>query len=142
VKRNSDIEATSKSHEKKKRRRRSLEAEHQKAAFTWLSYQYPAQRLVTFHPANGGSRNIVEAKSLKAQGVTPGVPDLVCLYPSRGYHGFACEFKHGNNNLTQLQSEFIRRLTENNYYCCVCYNWFEFRNHFKYYMSATDSIVK
>ncbi len=127
-----------KSHEKKKKRRRSLEGQHQKAAFSWLSLQYPEVRRVTFHPANGGSRNVVEAKSLKAQGVTAGVPDMVCLYPSRSYHGFICEFKHGNNGLTSTQSEFIHCLANLDFYCCVCYTWFEFMEHFLYYIGKRD----
>lgn len=138
VKQNLDQEDTLKSHDKK--RKRQMEGSHQKACFSWLSLQYPKIRSVTFHPANGGSRNIREARNLKAQGVTAGVPDIICLFPSRGFHGFVCELKFGNNKLTSTQNEFISRLKDNNYYCCVCYTWFEFREHFLYYIGKKDSI--
>jgi hypothetical protein len=116
-----------------------MEASHQKSCFSWLSLQYPEIRKVTFHPANGGKRNVREARSLKAQGVTAGVPDIICLYPSRGYHGFICELKFGRNGVTEAQAEFISRLSNNNYYCCVCYSYFEFIKHFKYYVGNKDA---
>lgn len=140
AKQNSDHGGTTKNHEKSKRRN-SMERKHQKAAFTWLSLQYPAVRAVTFHPANGGSRNIIEARNLKAEGVTAGVPDMVCLYPSRNYHGFVCEFKFGSNTLTRAQSEYIKNLTELGFYCCVCYTWFEFMGHFLYYIGKNADIL-
>jgi len=41
----------------------------------WLEYNYPDYKL--FAVPNGGKRNIVTAKKLKAEGVKPGVPDIV-----------------------------------------------------------------
>lgn len=38
-----------------------------------------------FHPPNGGSRNIVEAKKLKAMGVQPGVGDVVIIRKGATY---------------------------------------------------------
>lgn len=154
VKPNSKAEVTSKSHEKPRKRRNNMEGKHQAAAFSWLSLQYPHVRAVTFHPANGGYRNqkvyktrdgkvkrwSPEANTLKSQGVTAGVSDMVCLYPSRNYHGFICEFKYGDNDLTPSQAEFIRLLTSLGFYCCLCYTWFEFQAHFLYYIGKKDKV--
>lgn len=40
----------------------------------WFELQFPAVRLLAI--PNGGNRNIVTAKKLKAEGVRRGVPDL------------------------------------------------------------------
>nr|WP_297167535.1 VRR-NUC domain-containing protein [uncultured Dysgonomonas sp.] len=46
-----------------------------------------------FAVPNGGSRNIVEAKNLKAQGVKSGVSDVILLIPKKGYSCLCLEFK-------------------------------------------------
>ena len=46
-----------------------------------------------FAVPNGGSRNIIEAKNLKAQGVKAGVSDVVLLIPKKGYSSLCLEFK-------------------------------------------------
>jgi hypothetical protein len=148
------LEGITKSHDEPKKRRNSMEGKHQAAAFKWLSLQYPKIRLVTFHVPNGGYRKqkvyktrsgktkrwSPEAKYLQGQGVTAGVPDVLCLYPSRNYHGFACEFKFGDNELTDKQSEFHTNLTALGYYCCVCYTSFEFQDHLQYYIGKCDTL--
>lgn len=55
------------------------EADLQKAVIRFLKVAAP--RLLVFHPANGGTRNVREAGNLKAQGVLPGVADLVFALP-------------------------------------------------------------
>lgn len=42
---------------------------------------------------NGGSRNIIEAKNLKAQGVKSGVSDVLLLIPKKGFSCLCLEFK-------------------------------------------------
>lgn len=42
---------------------------------------------------NGGTRNIIEAKILKAQGVKAGVSDVLLLIPKKGYACLCMEFK-------------------------------------------------
>ena len=46
-----------------------------------------------FAVPNGGSRNIIEAKNLKAQGVKSGVSDVLLLIPKKGYSCLCIEFK-------------------------------------------------
>lgn len=61
------------------------ESEEQVTLFSWARMKeekYPELRLL-YHIPNGGSRNQIEAKHLKAQGVKSGVPDL-CLPVARG----------------------------------------------------------
>ena len=131
-----ETEDITKKHEKRKRR--NMESSHQKAAFQWLALQYPKARAVTFHPANGGSRHVKEARNLKSQGVTAGVSDIICLYPSKDYHGFICEFKYGNNDLSEAQTRFLENVKNNGYYICVCYSYFDFIEQFKRYMGNSN----
>ena len=48
---------------------------------------------ILFACPNGGSRNIIEAKNLKAQGVKSGVSDVLLLVPSKGFPYLCLEFK-------------------------------------------------
>ena len=53
-------------------------------------------RINWFHPPNGGHRNVVVAAKLKAQGVKPGVPDVMIVDPPPNYPnnvGTAIELK-------------------------------------------------
>ena len=61
---------------------------------------------VWFHPANGGKRNVIEAKKLKRMGVLPGVSDFIFLKDGQA---FALELKSDEGRLTPKQSEFLER---------------------------------
>lgn len=50
------------------------ESDEQIGLLTWWAYQFPSIRI--FHIPNGGHRKMSVAKTLKAEGVRPGVPDL------------------------------------------------------------------
>lgn len=57
----------------------ALPTEHQEqiAVCNWLDFR----RVVYFAVPNGGKRNVVVGKKLKAEGVKKGVPDLIILTP-------------------------------------------------------------
>lgn len=46
-----------------------------------------------FHVPNGGARRLTEARRMKAQGVTPGVPDLFFAVPRGRKSGLFIEMK-------------------------------------------------
>lgn len=63
------------------------EAQHQAYVIKWsqqpsIRRQWPELALL-HHIPNGGTRDAVEAKHLKQQGVKSGVPDLCLSYPVR-----------------------------------------------------------
>lgn len=59
-----------------------------------------------FAVPNGGSRNIIEAKKLKAQGVKSGVSDMLLLIPKKGYSCLCLEFKTPTGKQSHEQIEF------------------------------------
>ena len=56
------------------------EAQLQARCFQWAHNTYPQLRGLLFAVPNGGTRHAREAMTLKATGVVPGIPDMVCLY--------------------------------------------------------------
>ena len=58
---------------------------------------------------NGGSRNIIEAKNLKAQGVKSGVSDVLLLIPKKGFSCLCMEFKTAVGKQSDEQIEFQKQ---------------------------------
>ena len=71
---------------------------------------YPeAQNL--FAVPNGSKRDAATASLLKAEGVQPGIPDLLLLCPRGQYHGLALEMKkRTGGRLSEHQMVWIERL--------------------------------
>lgn len=103
----------------------SSEASEQSVFFAWLAVYRPFVRALTFAVPNGGKRNIFEAKALKLQGVTPGVPDVFMAIPSESFSGLFIEFKFGKNRASGLQNAFIARVREAGYRADICYSFEE-----------------
>jgi hypothetical protein len=104
------------------------ESQHQKAFFEWLSNFRPKTRSLTFAIPNGGRRDAREARNLKLQGVTPGVPDIFMAIPSKGFNGLFIELKSGKNKTTKSQDLMIYNLRDNGYRVDICYGWEEAKN--------------
>ena len=100
------------------------ESEEQKFIFEWATYnykKYPELEKLMFCIPNGGSRNKLEAISLKKQGTKAGVSDLTVQVARGGYHGLWIELKVGKNKASEKQLEFIEAV-RNEGYCAriVC----------------------
>ncbi len=98
-------------------KRSQPEAKIQQAVFEWIGWhtgKYPVLAFA-FHSPNGGSRNLIEARHLKAGGVKPGVPDLLVPVPCGSYQGLAIEFKAGKNKTTEAQDFWLNGLTKAGY---------------------------
>ncbi len=113
----------------KKVRRKPVphEANEQEILFRWAQLvrcTYPELDLL-YHIPNGGSRNELEAASLKRQGVKAGVPDL-CLPVARGmHHGLYIEMKYGKNKTSDQQEKWLDALAKQGYAVAVCYGFEE-----------------
>lgn len=103
------------------------EARHQAAVLKWsrqpsIRSKWPELALL-HHIPNGGSRDAIEGRHLKEQGVKPGVPDL-CLPVSRGrYHGLYIEMKNEVGIASEEQKWWGKALLSQSYMWEVCHGW-------------------
>lgn len=104
------------------------EAKLQTECFKWFRYAYPKYRKLFFAIPNGGSRNKIEARNLKLQGVVAGVSDTCLAVPRGKYHGLYVEFKYGKNNLSEDQEEFLKQVAEQGYATATVWSFDEFSN--------------
>ena len=72
---------------------------------------------------NGGRRNVREAVRLKAEGVKPGVSDLLLPLRRGGYAGLWLELKAPGNKPTKDQAEWIDRMNAAGYFAAWRDDW-------------------
>lgn len=109
------------------------EAQEQTMLFEWIEYaraKYPELDYCYAIP-NGGSRNLIEARHLKEQGVRRGVPDICLPVPAHHYIGLYIEMKRRDrkvSKVSQEQRDWLAFLNKVGHYAVVCYGWEEARN--------------
>lgn len=115
-----------------------LEHDEQAALFLWARLsrvRFPELRLMFAIP-NGGHRNLLVAKKMKAEGCKAGVPDILLPVARQGHHGLFLEMKTtgnrpkrgGKGGLSDIQAEWIGDLRAQGYRVEVCYGAEEARN--------------
>lgn len=101
----------------------ATEHDEQSALMKWAAFQervIPELRNLFALP-NGGWRHPATAARLKAEGVKPGVPDLMLAWPCNGYSGLFVEMKRKvGSRLSPEQQEWRERLTLAGYRVEVC----------------------
>ena len=103
------------------------EAQHQAAVIKWsqkpsIRRRWPELALL-HHIPNGGTRDVIEAKHLKEQGVKRGVPDLCLPVPRAGFHGLYIELKTEKGRANNDQKWWGEQLTAQEYCWRVCLGW-------------------
>ena len=88
--------------------KRHIEDDLQIACVNWFSYQYSHIAQLLHHSPNGGRRDAREAARFKAMGVRPGFPDLILLFPSKGYHFLCIELKTKTGKQSEYQKDYQR----------------------------------
>lgn len=116
----------------KKAKPRQHESELQKQCVRWFRIKYP--QYILFSIPNGGSRNAIEAKRLKAEGVVAGVADLQLLFGNGIYNALFIEMKVGKNKQSENQIAFQQYCDKNNYKYVVCYSFDEFEKEIDEYI--------
>lgn len=94
---------------------RHTESRIQSICVSHFGYNYPQYRGLLFAVPNGGYRTATTAKIMKAEGVIPGVSDLLLLIPSRQYHGLCIEFKTDKGRQSEAQKEWQRAVEAQGY---------------------------
>ncbi len=103
------------------------EAQHQASVIKWsqqpsIRAKWPELALL-YHIPNGGTRDAIEGRHLKQQGVKRGVPDL-CLPVARGgYHGLYIELKTEKGRMSDAQEWWGKHLAAQGYSWEVCRGW-------------------
>lgn len=103
------------------------EAKHQTNIFKWaiqpsIRAKWPELALL-YHIPNGGSRDAVEGRHLKEQGVKPGVPDLFFPVARGKYHGLYIELKNEAGHTSPEQDWWGEQLLKQGYMWEVCHGW-------------------
>lgn len=114
-------------------RRASPEHAAQVAVVTWATLaraEFPELALLFAIP-NGGQRNVIVAKKLKAEGVKAGVPDLMLPVARGGWHGLFIEMKAEGRRkaeggrrkgvVSAAQADWHVRLEGQGYKVAVCH---------------------
>lgn len=97
------------------------DAEHrlQCACVRWFRLAHPALRQMLFAVPNGAFRNKATAVKLKAEGVTPGVSDLILLVPNRTYCALLIEMKTPEGRQSDSQRAWQDAVTATGRYAYV-----------------------
>ena len=113
-----------------KTRKRPDDEEHrlQCACVNWFRLQYPTHATALFAVPNGGRRDRVSGANLKAEGVLPGVSDLILLVARQCFYGLLIEMKTPKGKLSPAQKEWARDMAARGYLYIVCRSFDEFRN--------------
>lgn len=93
----------------------------QTACVRWFRYQYP--KYLCFAVPNGGSRNPLEAKRLKAEGVLPGVSDLIILSEKKALF---IEMKTTTGRQNENQKAFQQKIEKLGFSYFLCRSFDEF----------------
>ncbi|MDO4163971.1 MAG: VRR-NUC domain-containing protein [Bacteroides sp.] len=101
-----------------KQRKQPADEEHriQCSCVRWFSLQYPTLQGRLFAVPNGGRRDQTTAAKLKAEGVVPGVADLILLKSNRFYGALLIEMKTSKGKQSESQKVWQKRLCANGEY--------------------------
>jgi hypothetical protein len=81
---------------------------------------HPIARRIFAIP-NGGLRTKIQGAILKAEGVRPGVPDLMLPVARGGACGLFVEMKYGDGRVSREQAHRVDELVKDGYACLVAW---------------------
>lgn len=114
---------------------RHAESALQKAAVYWFRMQYPQLARMLFSIPNGGWRSPVEAAIMKAEGVVPGVADLILLIPNANHNCLCIEMKTAKGRQSEYQKEWEKDTLKHGNDYAVVRSFEEFKQLIYEYMT-------
>lgn len=90
----------------------------------------------TFAIPNGGGRSKREAGRLKAEGIRPGVSDILCAVPSGTLHGLFIEMKSLTGDPSREQREWLSDCGGHGYAAACCRGANEAMRVWKFYVES------
>ncbi len=116
---------------------RYIEDRLQTACVQWFDLQFNKLSRLLHHSPNGGKRSAREGARFKEMGTRAGFPDLVLLYPAKGYHALFIEMKTSDKSsrLSPAQKKYGATLEKYGYKYTVCRSFEDFQKIIKGYLS-------
>jgi hypothetical protein len=120
---------------------RDFEHIEQCALFQWLNDNAAAtpDLAKAFAIPNGGYRNVRTAGRLKAEGVKPGIPDVMLLVARGDYHGLMIEMKRPGGVLSPSQADWHYTFAKDGYRVVLATTWEMARDHILEYLALSRS---
>jgi len=120
-----------------KPRRHPHDEEHriQCACIRWYRHRFPKMRHNLFAVPNGGWRDKVTAGKMKAEGVLPGVADLILLKSNAHYGALLIEMKTAKGSQQDTQKEWQRLIEADGFKYVVCRSLDTFMMEVESYLS-------
>ena len=111
------------------------ESKLQQACVRWFNYQYPKLRGILFAVPNGGARDAVTGRILKAEGVVAGVADLILLMPNKHYNCLCIEMKTEKGRQQSSQKEWQAKIEAVGGKYIICRSFDEFKKAIEEYIN-------
>lgn len=99
----------------------------QRLCVKWFRLQFPEYSRLLFAVPNGGARNVITGRILKAEGVVAGVADLILLVPNSKYHALCVEMKTSIGRQSPAQKEWQDDVQRQGYMYVVARSLNDFR---------------
>ena len=123
------------------RRKAPSDEEHriQQTCVRWFNLKYPHLRGRLFAVPNGGRRDAVTGAKLKAEGVVPGVSDLILLKSNHRYGALLIEMKTAKGRQSASQRWWQSVISENDEYkYVVCRSFDDFMREVTDYLNDSE----
>jgi hypothetical protein len=100
------------------------QTEHQEQAIViqWADLTGDVELALLHAIPNAARRSWALARTMKAEGLRSGVPDLCLPVPRRPYHGLYIEMKREGGSISGAQEGWIRALRARRYCVEICYS--------------------
>ena len=118
------------------------EAQEGEALCKYMALRHPAAYEHMLHVPNGLISTGRHVNALKRQGLKPGVPDYFIAIPVGRYHGLWLELKTHNGKVRREQTEWLERLTKQDYACVIAYGWDAARQCIEQYLCGDVDRLK
>ena len=106
---------------------------------SWFGYQYPHYTTLYFHVVNENMLPVQGRVKAKKKGMKNGVSDILILLKRGQYSGLIIELKRKSKSksskVSEHQSNFLFEVSEQGFYCAVCYGFEEAQKCVKKYLT-------
>lgn len=103
-----------------------------KTVIEWVMF-HPLLNKLVLHFPNEGRRTASFGKLLKDMGMRAGVSDLFIAMPKHGFGGAWIELKSIDGVVSTFQKEFLRDMSQQNYFTAICWSIDEAINTISWY---------